>query len=91
MNSNFNQPQPIQGRVETPQPIQKPPIPEEHVHMQTVFDELKQKCSYAANNPVSEISFIYIGRFIAHTILFDGEPEKPEKCSYKFIAYLTML
>lgn len=55
MNSNFNQTQPIQGRVETPQLIQKPPIPEEHIHMQTVFDELKQKCSCAANNPVSKI------------------------------------
>lgn len=41
--------------VEKPQPIQKPPIPEEHVHMQTVFDELKVQCSCAANNPVSVI------------------------------------
>lgn len=38
--------------VETPQPIQKLPIPEEHLHMQTVFDELKVQCSCAANNPV---------------------------------------
>lgn len=40
-------------RAETPQPVQKPPIPEEHVHMQTVLDELRNQCSCAANNPVS--------------------------------------
>lgn len=41
------------GRVETPKPVQKAPIPEEHIHMKTVLDELRNQCSYAANNPVS--------------------------------------
>lgn len=50
---NFNQGQNQPTAVpEKPQPIQKPPIPEEHIHMQTVFDELKYQCSCAANNPV---------------------------------------
>lgn len=40
-------------RAETPQAVQKPPIPEEHIHMKTVLDELRNQCSYAANNPVS--------------------------------------
>lgn len=43
-------------RSETPQPIQKAPIPEEHIHMKTVLDELRNQCSYAANNPVSIFS-----------------------------------
>jgi hypothetical protein len=58
---NFNQAQNQANVVpEKPQPIQKPPIPEEHIHMQTVFDELKYQCSCAANNPVSNC--IVIGR-----------------------------
>lgn len=34
------------------EPIKKP-IPEEHVTLQNVFDELRNRCSMAANNPVS--------------------------------------
>lgn len=41
------------ARVETPQPVQKAPIPEEHIHMKTVLDELRNQCSCSANNPVS--------------------------------------
>lgn len=37
---------------EPPQP--KPPIPEEHVYLQTVFEELRNKCTCAANNPQSK-------------------------------------
>lgn len=47
-----NHQQNVIGHVEKPQPIQKPPIPEEHVHMQTVFDELRIRCSNSAGNPV---------------------------------------
>lgn len=51
---SYNQPQnQLTEAPEKPQTIQKPPIPEEHIHMQTVFDELKYQCSCAANNPVS--------------------------------------
>ncbi|XP_075238434.1 COPII coat complex component secretory 31 isoform X2 [Lycorma delicatula] len=37
---------------EPPRP--KLPIPEEHVHLQTVFDELRNRCTCAANNPQSK-------------------------------------
>ncbi|XP_044252290.1 protein transport protein Sec31A [Tribolium madens] len=47
---------------EKPQPIQKPPIPEEHIHMQTVFDELKYQCSCAANNPQTKRKLEDVGR-----------------------------
>lgn len=30
----------------------KAPLPEEYVYLQTVFNELRQQCSNAANNPV---------------------------------------
>lgn len=52
LNAN-NQQQQVQPEV--PQVVQKPPIPEEHIHMQTVFDELKSKCAITANNPVSDL------------------------------------
>ncbi|KAK9888179.1 hypothetical protein WA026_000448 [Henosepilachna vigintioctopunctata] len=39
-------------KVDTkPVPVAKTPIPEQHIHMKTVFDELKNQCSCAANNP----------------------------------------
>ncbi|XP_063916558.1 protein transport protein Sec31A [Zophobas morio] len=47
---------------EKPQPIQKPPIPEEHIHMQTVFDELKYQCSCAAVNPQTKRKIEDVGR-----------------------------
>lgn len=54
--NDFNQQQgPIQARPETPQNVPKAPIPEEHIHMQTVLDELKTKCATTAHNPVSII------------------------------------
>lgn len=40
-------------RAQTPQEVPKAPIPEEHMHMKTVLDELRNQCSYATNNPVS--------------------------------------
>ncbi|KAI4456983.1 sec31-related protein [Holotrichia oblita] len=51
VNTNMNHQQNVMGTVEKPQPIPKAPIPEEHIHMQTVFDELRSRCSGAANNP----------------------------------------
>jgi protein transport protein SEC31 len=60
---NFNQAQNQANVVpEKPQPIQKPPIPEEHIHMQTVFDELKYQCSCAANNPQTKRKLEDVGR-----------------------------
>ena len=37
----------------TPEPEKpKPPIPEQHMHLKTVFDELKNQCFENAKNPV---------------------------------------
>lgn len=36
--------------AEPPQP--KPPLPEEHMYLQTVFEELRDKCVYSTKNPV---------------------------------------
>lgn len=34
---------------------QKPPLPEEYMYMQTVFNELRTQCSNATSNPVSYV------------------------------------
>lgn len=36
--------------AEPPQP--KPPLPEEHMYLQTVFEELRDKCTFSTKNPV---------------------------------------
>lgn len=41
------------AKPETPQPVQKPPIPSEYEIVQKVLDELKDRCNCTANNPVS--------------------------------------
>lgn len=38
---------------EAPIVHEKPPLPEEFIHFQTVFEELKNRCVSAANNPVN--------------------------------------
>ncbi|CAH1984308.1 unnamed protein product [Acanthoscelides obtectus] len=38
-------------RAETPQHVQKPPIPQEHEELKRVFDKVRERCSDAANNP----------------------------------------
>lgn len=63
--SNFNnfagaQPQ-VQQQQQTPQPsvsvaqeiVEKPPLPEEYIYLQTVLEELKTQCINRATNPVS--------------------------------------
>ncbi|XP_039294286.1 protein transport protein Sec31A isoform X2 [Nilaparvata lugens] len=45
-------PAPVAKAVEPPKP--KPPIPDEHRQLQSVFDELRNQCSSAANNPQSK-------------------------------------
>ena len=45
-------PTPEPAAPPTPQP--KAPLPEEFVYLQTVFNELRQQCSNAAQNPVSK-------------------------------------
>lgn len=54
INSNFQQQPtpPVQATQEQPQIIQKPPIPDEHKSMQTVFEDLRSRCSCTASNPV---------------------------------------
>lgn len=36
--------------AEPPQP--KPPLPEEHMYLQTIFEELRDKCTFSTKNPV---------------------------------------
>lgn len=43
--------EPVQPIKEVPRA--KPPLPEEFIHFQTVFEELKNHCIIKANNPVS--------------------------------------
>lgn len=50
--ASFNQ---RPSAVEKPQPVEKAPIPDEHLIIQSVFDELRNKCTCAANNPVSSV------------------------------------
>lgn len=53
LNPSYGQQQTVQAVPEKPQPVEKPPIPEEHAVIQSVFDELRARCTCAANNPVS--------------------------------------
>lgn len=39
--------------AEPPKP--KGPIPEEHMYLQTVFEELRNRCTSTATNPVSPV------------------------------------
>lgn len=50
------QPSPPTPKPRTPEPPKsKGPVPEEHMYLQTVFDELRSQCTCAANNPVNVI------------------------------------
>lgn len=43
-----------QPQAVAPEPVkQKPPLPEEYIYMQTVFNELRTQCCNATSNPVS--------------------------------------
>lgn len=45
--------EPVQKVIkEAPIVHEKPPLPEEFIHFQTVFEELKNRCISSANNPV---------------------------------------
>lgn len=47
------EPTPPVAITRTPEPEKpKPPIPEQHMHLKTVFDELKNQCFENAKNPV---------------------------------------
>lgn len=56
MGAQFAKPmEPLQPAtaVRAPEPEQpKAPIPEQHMHLKTVFDELKNQCFENAKNPV---------------------------------------
>lgn len=44
--------QPVRSNP-TPEPVkQKPPLPEEYMYLQTVFNELRNQCINTATNPV---------------------------------------
>ncbi|XP_058457782.1 protein transport protein Sec31A isoform X2 [Malaya genurostris] len=51
INANLMQ-QPLSATPTVPElPKQKPPIPEEYIYLQKVFEELKKQCIAAAGNP----------------------------------------
>lgn len=54
------QQQPARAVQEKPQPVEKAPIPEEHAALQAVFDELRNKCTCAANNLVSDFLWFVV-------------------------------
>ncbi|CAH0563613.1 unnamed protein product [Brassicogethes aeneus] len=54
---------------EPPAPVQKAPIPEEHIHMQTVFDELRSRCSCSSNNAQTKRKLEDVGRKLE--VLYD--------------------
>jgi protein transport protein SEC31 len=53
---------------EAPIVHEKPPLPEEFIHFQTVFEELKNRCVSAANNPVRFYFKKLINFLIIHLI-----------------------
>lgn len=55
--NNTQSQQIMKSEIEKSASVEKPPLPEEHLHMKTVLDELKNQCSCAANNPVNSHSF----------------------------------
>lgn len=50
--------EPVQPAKEVPRA--KPPLPEEFIHFQTVFEELKSHCINKANNPVNLNNFVNV-------------------------------
>lgn len=60
--------------------VEKLPIPEEHIHMQTVFDELRNQCSCAAGNPVLLRYSIYILFVILTCLFFSANETKIRGC-----------
>ncbi|KAL1497928.1 hypothetical protein ABEB36_008808 [Hypothenemus hampei] len=71
--SNFNQnaianvTAPVQAassldKPEVPQPVQKPPVPNEHEFLQKIFEDLKDRCNLAANNPQIKRKLEDVGR-----------------------------
>lgn len=63
--------------IETVHPVkeipivhEKPPLPEEFIHFETVFEEIKNRCISAANNPVRYYSFEILIKIFLIIILF---------------------
>ncbi|XP_034650172.1 LOW QUALITY PROTEIN: protein transport protein Sec31A [Drosophila subobscura] len=53
------QPAPIQQQQRQPEvPKEKPPLPEEYIYLQTVLEELKNRCLSATNDPRTKRKFV---------------------------------
>ncbi|KAH8389025.1 hypothetical protein KR200_009704 [Drosophila serrata] len=53
------QPAPIQQQQRQPEPPkEKPPLPEEYIYLQTVLEELKNRCLSATNDPRTKRKFV---------------------------------
>ncbi|XP_052843381.1 protein transport protein Sec31A isoform X2 [Drosophila gunungcola] len=52
------QPAPIQQQRQPEPPKEKPPLPEEYIYLQTVLEELKNRCLSATNDPRTKRKFV---------------------------------
>ncbi|KMY92359.1 protein transport protein Sec31A isoform X2 [Drosophila simulans] len=52
------QPAPIQQQRQPAPPKEKPPLPEEYIYLQTVLEELKNRCLGATNDPRTKRKFV---------------------------------
>ncbi|KAH8277557.1 hypothetical protein KR018_000691 [Drosophila ironensis] len=52
------QPAPIQQQRVPEPPKEKPPLPEEYIYLQTVLEELKNRCLSATNDPRTKRKFV---------------------------------
>ena len=47
-------------KPEPPKPVEKGPIPAEHVILQTVLDKLANQCLTTSNNPVANAQYMLV-------------------------------
>ncbi|VEN35751.1 unnamed protein product [Callosobruchus maculatus] len=74
-------------RTQTPQQVQKGPIPQEHEELKRVFDELRERCSSSANNPQTKRKLEDVARKLES--LYDLLRE--QKLSQKTLASLHQM
>ncbi|XP_025837043.1 protein transport protein Sec31A-like [Agrilus planipennis] len=63
------QPQVAEVAYAKPEPIQKPPVPDEHQKIQIVLDELRSRCLCVANNPQTKRKLEEVSRKLE--VLYD--------------------
>lgn len=89
MNNQQSQPQqqqPIQ-RAEIAEPVKKP-IPDEHLHIQTTFEDLRVRCIQAANNPQAKRKLEDVAKRLE--FLYDMLREARVSWRLLFLIYLNL-